>query len=262
MLKKIFLISIFIGFLFPVFSQEGIEGNSLSANLSGDNNENNAKVLYRNEMGMGGLIHSNGFGAIYRRGYHISGIKKRIVEVEFATMKHPKEKEVSNLNFENSKGFYYGKLNSFGILRVGYGNQKTIHEKADGKGVEIRYIYLFGTSIGFSKPVYLEILKPTSVPYEFEPSIEKYNPDIQFIDDIYGKAPFLKGLNETKIYPGAYIKSGLSFEYANSYNRIKAIEFGFIADAYTKVIPIMAFTKNKQIFTSLYINFLIGKRWF
>lgn len=265
MLKKIFLILLFIGFLFSAFSQEGtetIEKKPLSSDLFGNNDENNTKVLYRNEMSMGVLIHSNGLGAIYRRGYHISGIKKRIVEVEFVTMKHPKEKEITNPYYENTKGFYYGKQNNFGVLRMGYGNQSTIYEKADGKGIEIRYIYSFGPSIGFVKPVYLEILKSTPVPYEFELSTEKYNPDIHFIDAIYGKAPTLKGFNETSIYPGAYIRFGLSFEYANSYNHIKAIELGFIADAYTKVVPIMAFTKNKQIFTTLYINFLIGKRWF
>lgn len=263
MLKKIFLILWFTGFLFSAFSQEGTEKKILPvADLSGNNNENGANVLYRNEMSMGVLVHSNGYGAIYRRGYHVSGIKKRIIEVEFATMRHPKSIKTANPYFENSKGFYYGKLNNFGILRAGYSIQKTMYEKADGKGVQIRYIYTLGPSIGLAKPIYLEILKSTPIPLEFELSTEKYNPDIHFIEDIYGKAPSLKGLNETKIYPGAYVRFGLSFEYANSYNRIKAVELGFTADAYTKVVPIMAFAKNKQIFTSLYVNFLIGKRWF
>jgi hypothetical protein len=79
---------------------------------------------------------------------------------------------------------------------------------------------------------------------------------------IYGKAPFFKGMDQTKIHPGGYAKVALSFEYADRYNSIKAIETGVVLDVYPQVLPMMAYNKNQQIFASLYLKILWGRKWF
>ena len=98
----------------------------------------------------------------------------------------------------------------------------------------------------------------------FEIYTEKYDPkNPRHVPDfIYGRAPFLKGLDQTKIYPGGYAKLGISFQYADLDDAIKAIETGVCVDIYPTVIPIMATAKNNQVFTSLYLNILIGRKWF
>jgi hypothetical protein len=239
---------------------------SVSAQQEGSQNVplgmDGQKVLYRNEMAGGFVAHTEGVGLNFRRGKHVTGRRKRVFEIEFVNMRHPKEVKTVNPYFENSKGFYYGKLNTFQVLRPGIGYQNVIYSKADGRGVEIRYVTFLGGSIGFAKPVYLEILHETPVQFEYQLSTEKYDPDRHFIDNIYGRAPYFKGFDEMKIYPGGYAKLGLSFEYASFEEDVKAIEVGVCADVYPKVVPIMANTRNNQVFVSLYLNLLYGRKWF
>jgi hypothetical protein len=221
-------------------------------------------VIYRNEATFGLLAHSNGFGGTYRRAKHVTGTRKRVLEIEFVSMSHPKEVKSVNPYFENSKGFYYGKLNSILIPRIGIGFQNVLFRKAERKSVEIRYSTYLGASFALAKPVYLEILQKTNTPSEFNLSTERYDPSnpLHSFGNIYGRAPYFTGFDQTKIYPGMYAKFGLSFEYGDLRSDIKVIEIGMTFDVYPKVVPIMAYTTNYQVFPSLYISLIYGKKWF
>ena len=220
-------------------------------------------VLYRNESSFGVYIHTaGGIGLAYRRGFHVTAKRKRQYEIEVQNFKHPKEIKSINPYFENAKGFVYGKLNSLLILRPGLGIQNTLYQKSDKRSVEIRYSYFLGATLTFAKPVYLEIKKISIGNPDNPPTTELYDPNIHSIDEIYGKAPFFRGIEKTKIYPGGYAKLALSFEYADRYNGLKAVETGAVVDIYPRVIPIMAFNKNQQVFISLYLKFIWGKKWF
>jgi hypothetical protein len=174
------------------------------------------KVLYRNELSGGLSAHTySGFGLNFRRGKHVTGFKKRVIEGELTYIKDPKEVKTVNPTFDNSKGFYYGKLNSLIVLRCGTGFQNVIYKKPEKSGVEIRYVTMVGVSLGIAKPVYLEILHMTSQQNEYTLSTERYNPSIHTLDDIYGRAPFFKGFGESTLYPGGYAKLGLNFEYGS-----------------------------------------------
>lgn len=221
------------------------------------------KVLYRNEM-VGGLSSHTfaGFGLNFRRGKHVTGTKKRVVEGELTYIRDPKEVKTVNPTFDNSKGFYYGKLNSLIVLRMGTGYQKVFYSKPEKSGVEIRGVSMIGVSLGIAKPVYLEILHMTNNQNEYTLTTEKYDPNTQGINDIYGRAPYFKGFGESKLYPGAYGKLGLNFEYGSYDDDVKAIECGVVFDAYPTVVPIMANTASRQVFVGLYINLLYGRKWF
>jgi len=219
------------------------------------------QLLYRNEINFGGVIHSNGFGFNLRRGKHLTGYMRRVLEIEAVSFKHPKEIRAQNPLFENSKGYFYGKQYSVIVLRTGYGLQRILYGKQDRRGVEIRLVSFIGASIAFAKPVYLDIL------YEVDPQTyvirtEKYDPAIHFSDNIYGRAPYFKGFDEMRLFPGGYGKLGVTFEYADLDDDVKAIETGITVDVYPKVIPIMATAKNNQLYLNLYINFLWGRKWF
>ncbi|TND03182.1 MAG: hypothetical protein FD123_3965 [Bacteroidetes bacterium] len=229
----------------------------VNANLYDD-----TKLLYRNEISGGLIIHSNGFGANFRRGKHITGTRKGVFECEFVNYRHPKEVKTVNPSYDASKGFYYGKLNSFLILRPGFGYQNVIFSKPEKSGVEIRYVTFIGGSLGFAKPVYLKILQQTPIDHYYDLTIEKYDPAIHYTDNIFGRAPYLKGFDELKLYPGGYAKLGLTFEYGVHDDAVKAIETGVCVDVYPKVVPIMANQRNQQVFVSLYLHFLYGRKWF
>ena len=257
MYKKIFLFLIISIFSFKASAQE------LKDDKTRLENGEDLKVMYRNESSFGLYVHTaGGIGLAYRRGYHVNGYRKRMLELEVQNFKHAKEIKSVNSNYQNSKGFIYGKLNSFLIIRPGIGYQNLLFEKTEKKNVEIRFSYFVGATLAFAKPVYLEIIRPTADPSVNVVSTERYDPDVDFPTNIYGKAAFFKGIDNTRLYPGGYAKAALSFEYGKRYNIIKAIETGAILDVYAVPLPMMAFSKKQQVYVSLYLKMVWGKKWF
>lgn len=254
------LLLLISGILSFVFLGAQVETQTVKTN---QNTYDEVKLLYRNEATFGVLAHTNGFGANYRRGKHVTAFRKRMLEIELVNYRHPKEVKVVNPYYDHPKGYYYGKLNSYFILRPGVGFQNVIFTKPERNGVEIRYVTFLGASLGLAKPVYLEVLEDSPIPGG-DPLVvtEKYDPNKHFIDDIYGRGPFLRGFGETKIYPGGYAKFGLNFEYGSLVDDVKSLETGICVDIYPKVIPLMANEHNHQVLVSLYLNFSYGRKWF
>src|SRR5688572_11966004 len=81
-------------------------------------------ILFRKEASGGVFLHSSGFGISFKSGRHVTANRKRILEFDFVSIKHPKEYKVTNPNLiENSKPFVFGKLNYVYVLRSGIGLQ-------------------------------------------------------------------------------------------------------------------------------------------
>jgi len=220
-----------------------------------------AKIQYKNQNSVSPLIHSNGLGINYRRGKHLTGFSQKYSEFELVNMKHPKEIKTQNSFSENSKGYVYGKQNSVLVFRTGFGIQKAIFTKENVGAVEFRYIAFIGPSVAFAKPIYLEI-RPANPSIEYNITTEKFDPDKHDSFNIDGKAPYGKGLGETKIYPGAYGKFAISVEHAPEDDMIRAIETGITFDFYGRSVPIMALQNNKPFFLNLYISLVYGRKWF
>jgi hypothetical protein len=155
----------------------------------------------------------------------------------------------------------YGKLNNFYILRPTLTIRNIIADKLRYSGVQVGYVFQSGPSLGITKPVYLEIGYP-SFPYEYI-AVEKYDPNKHYLDDIFGRASGLNGLNELKLHPGWFAKFGLNFEYSNERYVLKGLEAGVAFDGYLRDIPIMADFEepNKQLFLTFYLNFFIGSKF-
>lgn len=224
---------------------------------------NDVPLLYRNEQEFGGVIHSSGWGFNYRRGKHVTGYIKRIIEAEIVGMKHPKEikLEVPEIG---SKGYFYGKQFALTILRGGYGYNKIITGKRDRRGVELRLVTLGGPSLALAKPVYVEIWHDAPDPPFGKITTEKFDVDnpLHTTDYIVGRAGYFNGFGEMKFYPGGFLKLGLSFEHSSLDDDIKLLETGIVMDAYYKTIPVMAKARNNQIYLNVYLNLMFGKKWF
>lgn len=233
-----------------VFSQEKeIDGYDSIAN----------RVLLKKEVSGGITIHVLGMGMNFRKGVNKTFFNSRIFEIEGVSMKHPKQVRVVNPYYYNAKSYVYGKLNHVYILRVGYGFKKLLNRKPYWGGVELRLLYMGGVSIAFAKPVYLIFWDPNNPYVTVE---QKYNPNNPFHngDYIYGRAPFIDGLGELKIYPGVYTKAGLNFEFGTLNSKIRALEAGAVFEFFPIAIPIMAFNPPQNFFLTFYINFSLGKR--
>ena len=245
-MKRVFIILLFL--LFPVifsFSQGEID--------------NEEKIFFRNERSVGIHLNSNGYGVNFRFGRRVNAFKKRLIGLDFVGVKHPKETKEQNQYFNNSKRFVYGKDNAFFVLRGGLGYQKEIFSKSDKGGIAIRYFYLVGPSAGILKHMYYEILEPTGNPYEYYIKIEEFDKDKHSINDIFGKASFLEGLDEISLVPGGFFKCGFNFEYSQQDDLIRALEVGAMFEAYPKKIPIMATKSNNQFFITLFLTLRFGK---
>ncbi len=239
--------------------------SSLSGSLSAqilDQDSTDKEFFLRKESIFRLIAHSNGFGLGITRGSSISVFKRRILEAEFVTMKAPKEIKTVYPFADNSKSYVYGKLNQLYILRGGIGYEKQMNRKPYWGGVEIRYLYHAGASIGFVKPVYLYIINYTQNPSDpFYLTTERFDPSQHFYENIFGRAPINYGIPETKIHPGLYGKVGLNFEFGAENDRVKALEVGASCDFYPQSISIMAFNTPRNFFASFYLSFNFGKRY-
>jgi hypothetical protein len=227
--------------------------------------------LLRNEVSFGLTLHSNGWGIDFRRGRNLTVSRKRMLEIEFVGMHHPKEIKSVNPLYENSKSYVLGKVNSMSVLRGALGEQRVIAGKAERGGVELRLNYTGGLSLGLVKPVYLNIIRDSqNDPGIYSVSTERYDPDDanHSQEYIYGRAAFTRGLDELRFYPGLYAKLGISFEFGAYDDDVKIIEVGITADAYHDKIEIMRSgsqfqqeVKNNQLFFNFYINWIYGRKW-
>jgi hypothetical protein len=218
-------------------------------------------TVYVEEYSGGVGMHTNGFSLNFRYGKYKGAFKKKVFEIELATINHPKEIRVVNPLEDQARGYVFGKLNSFFTLRPNIGFQKIFIPKQSLKGVSITYLFHTGLSLGFLKPVYLEVYPERSGNGRSSiTTLEKYDPEKHSQELIYGKGSFLNGFDEIKIYPGFYSKFGLEFDFSGKRDRIRALEVGLTADLFMKEVPIMALTENRNFFLNLYIAILIGKK--
>jgi hypothetical protein len=109
-----------------------------------------------------------------------------------------------------------------------------------------------------AKPIYLYIISQNDY---IKTTAEKYNPDEHFIDNIYGRAPWLDGVTETTFHPGLYVKAGLDFYFGQYNTSIKNMEIGFVIDGFVSSIPIMAFREEYYYFANVYLSVTFGKRY-
>lgn len=226
-------------------------------------------ILFKKQRYGGLNLNTNGFGATGTIARYDGAYKMWLFNSDLLFVKHEKETKTWNpVNDPNARPYYYGKLNNFYSLRLGVGRKIVVTEKLRRSGVQVAYNWLAGPNLGFTKPIYLEIIymgEPNSQPYL---EIEKFDPDKHYIDNIYGRASGLRGFDELKFHPGAFFKFAFSFEYSNEKERLKGIETGVAIDAFARRIPIMAIytdesknPSNHQFFFSLYINFFFGTKY-
>lgn len=217
------------------------------------------KVFFRNERSFGFQLNTDGIGASFRAGRRIDYLNKRLIEVDFGTLKSPKEYRQRH-PFGQGGAYVFGKLNSAFYLRGGYGHQHELYSKEDFGGIAIRYFVSAGPTLALYKPIYYKVLYQISgTVNEYELREELFDPNsIAAPTEIYGRAAFTKGLKETKVMPGAYGKAGFNFEYSKEDRAIHAIEIGGQLNAFMKEIPIMAETRNKQFFFSLFVSYRFG----
>ena len=217
-------------------------------------------TIYANETSGGIGMHTNGFMGTFRYGKYLTGFTKRIYEIEIGNIKHPKE--IKSINpFENDvRGYVFGKLNYFYFVRPSIGYHKVFIPKQSIRGVSITYVLHGGLSLGLAKPVYLNIQEDEAGTNNKIIVRRRYDPEEHDQGDIYGRASFLNGMDEIRLYPGLFGKFGFHFDYGQRREALRSIEVGIKTDIYAEQIPLMAFTDNSSYFLNLYLEIFFGQR--
>lgn len=254
--NRLKLISVFFGVLLL------LQGNSLLGQNRNDSDEEQiigtelGGVIYKSEFQGGFAFNTHGYSINLRRSWAPNAFYERGFELDIAMIRH--NKEINRYNYDGGSSYVYGKLNSLYALRLGVLENREIAEKIDIGSIEINYMYSGGLSIGGVKPIFLEVIDPTSYNSIV---VERYDPAEHSIDEIYGGTPFTKGFSEIKIYPGIYAKFALNFDYKVSTTKIGTLETGIVVDYYFQKVPIMAYADNHSYFIAFYLSINFGKKW-
>jgi hypothetical protein len=222
-----------------------------------------ARILYRKEMVGGIMVHGDGWGLLFQHMKHRTAKDRRVLGVDIVSMRHPKEVKSFNPYYEESRGYFYGKSYSMLVLRPIFGRKHQVADKIRRSGVEVNTIWGVGPSIALLKPVYLQIGKPDNFPYETV-VVERYDPTLHGVQNIYGRASWFTGVGEMRPYVGLHGRFGFNFEHSGQADGVKALEAGAAIDAYPQVLPIMAQVEgvvNKRIFLQFYIALQFGKKF-
>ena len=197
----------------------------------------------------GGLIG----GGVLKFSNKVSNSLYRTIGFELVNIKHPKEnKDSSPLGY--GRTFIWGKKNYFFSFRAQYGREVILFSKKDQQGIRINAQLAVGPSIGILMPYYIKYSRNNRM------EIENFNSATQTFNNVMGSASFFEGINELKIRPGLNLKAALNFEFGTKKSS-KAIEIGFLADAYPKKIVIMPTADNYSVYPTAFITLLYGRKY-
>ncbi|MCF0053678.1 hypothetical protein LXM25_26640 [Dyadobacter sp. LJ53] len=200
-------------------------------------------------------------GAVFRQssalGSKLFGKNQyRYLALELVNVKHPKE--LSQQDFVTGARLVYGKQNYLFVLRPEYGRELTLFSRQDDEGISISGILAAGPSLGLEKPYMVQFQSSDGVVTEpFDPV--KHAGSTQ-TTGIVGAGSFFQGFGQTKIVPGLHVKTAMSFELSAFRENVTGVEIGFIAEAFTRKVQIMAFAENRSFFTSGYLTLYFGSK--
>ena len=224
-----------------------------------------AEVRDKHTLKGGVLGHTNGYGITVTYGRFQSKDVKNLYGFDYLfSLKHPKEAKVVNPGFDQANPYVFSRKNALMAARFLIGQQRQIADKEEAIGVRIDFNYMVGPNLGLLKPVYIEWLRNKNNNQRVKETV-RYQPLEKHRNQgqIYGGAPYIKGLGEIDVQPGISAKASLSFAWGDDRDKFKSIEAGIMADAYPRRMPIFHFEErqNKSIFVNLFATFSFGKHW-
>ncbi len=220
------------------------------------------ELIFRKQSIFGLQGRTNGYGIFYELGFMKTNRKTNIFRLDITEIKHQKEEKLSSSGgsiFAFNNPFFYGKVNNFYQVTLGFGQQHMLGQKGNKNGVSVSLVYNGGLALGLLKPYYLEVEDPSdntvkTIKYSQADSALFLSPFIQ------GSAGFGKGFGEIKIKPGAFVKTALRFDYGRFNETVSGIEVGVSAEFYGSKIPILANQKDRNLFFQGYLAISFGRR--
>ncbi|MGB3467812.1 MAG: hypothetical protein WBA74_21170, partial [Cyclobacteriaceae bacterium] len=166
---------------------------------------------------------------------------------ELSNVKHPSE-----LSYNQTNRFIWGKQNYLYSIRFQYGREKILFRKAPQQGVQISMGATVGPSIGLITPYYIQYERPQNyVPFD---------PDLHVHNNVFGSGRLFQGLDDSKLAIGANVKGFVGFEFGTFKNNVAGLEVGMLVEGFNKTIVIVPTQDNRAVFTSAYFTLYWGSR--
>ena len=267
-MKKLFILACIISVGGSLWAQEPTEEKSTKDTRKEKRKQKVSDLIRQDEEGVlvyskqtafGVQLRTNGYGVFFEKGKMKSQRNTSVFGIELNEIKHPKEDKLPNGTggFTIGNPYIYGKINNFYQLQIGFGQQRILGQKGNKNGVAVSFIYKGGLSIGLLRPYYID------VDDNGENRTIKHSPetDSLFLHSlINGGGGLGKGWGELKFKPGAFVKTGLRYDFGRFNDIVSGIEIGISAEFYSSKIPIMLLTKDKQFFYQGHIALVFGNR--
>ncbi|WP_339874633.1 hypothetical protein [uncultured Algoriphagus sp.] len=197
----------------------------------------------------GGLI--GGFA--FKAGTRIDETQFSFWALEFSNVKNPKE---TRYNTVLGNSYIFGKSNYLYSIRPQYGREIILFKKAPNQGVQVSALAAIGPSFGLIAPYYIEYALN-----RVETVREQYDPEIhQSRFNILGTGRLFEGIGQSEFAFGGNLKAALSFEFGVFRSNATGLELGYMLEGFTKEIPLIPTTENRQLFQSAYFTFFYGFR--
>ncbi|WP_339868502.1 hypothetical protein [uncultured Algoriphagus sp.] len=197
----------------------------------------------------GGLIG----GFVFKAGTRIDDTQFSFLALEFSNVKNPKE-----IRYQTVLGnsYIFGKSNYLYSIRPQYGREIILFKKAPNQGVQVSALAAIGPTFGLIAPYYIEYAVN-----RVETVREQYDPEVhQSRLNILGTGRLFEGLGQSEFAFGANLKAALSFEFGVFRSNATGLELGYMLEGFTKEIPLIPTTENRQLFQSVYFTFFYGFR--
>ena len=217
--------------------------------------------FYTRQNGAGLLLATNGIGLDVFYGFQKRKQNVWILSFALGNLKSEKQTKTYNNNYKDARGYFYGKINNLLYANLSFGGAHLLYESKRYQGIEISGVWSAGIDLVYLKPVYLLIREPYTGGQGFEdPENVRYNPEIHYQENIYGKSTFFTGINNGKFTSGLQLKAGVLFNLSKFDQSIRGIEIGAKVDYLFQPVELMFASPSKSFFNALYAKFVIGAK--
>jgi hypothetical protein len=203
-----------------------------------------------NKNTYGGLIG----GFVFKKARKLNEKVLETYGLEIMNVKHPQE---VRRNSERTGNFFiFGKSNYLYAVRLQYGRDLILFQKAPQQGVEIKGVFAVGPTLGIVAPYYVEYTVGTTDGFSTR---GQYSPTID-AQRILGTGRLFEGLGDSKIVPGFNAKAAINFELGTIKSQVTGFEAGFLLDAYSKKIEMVPTAKSYAMYPTFFITLFYGSR--
>ncbi len=220
--------------------------------------EEEGVIKYKKHNAFGVKLTSDGYAGFFEIGRAQSVKRSLLFQLEIGERKHQKE-EKQQVNFTTTAPIIYTKINFFYPVKLGVQQQFLLGNKGNKNGVSVTGNIGGGLIAGLLRPYMIEVQKDNDRQF-----VQYNSPDST--DFFLNQSTYIGGPNigtgwkYLKVTPGIYLKPAVRFDYGKYNELVSAIEVGVVGEFYTKKIPQMVYSEQKQFFFSAYVGIMFGRR--